>query len=106
MIRVPVTTTSRSYEVLIGSDSLARAGESIGSLLPSRNAFVVTVPPVKKRWSKVLVRSLRDAGIETTLLEMPNGERAKRLSTLEKLAEQLVKAGADRSATLIASAGA
>jgi 3-dehydroquinate synthase len=105
MIRVPVTTTSRSYEVLIGSDSLARAGESIGSLLPSRNAFVVTVPPVKKRWSKVLVRSLRDAGIETTLLEMPNGERAKRLSTLEKLAEQLVKAGADRSATLIAFGG-
>ena len=105
MIRVPVTTTSRSYEVLIGSDSLARSGESIGSLLPSRNAFVVTVPPVKKRWSKVLVRSLRDAGIETTLLEMPNGERAKRLLTLEKLAEQLVKAGADRSATLIAFGG-
>ena len=105
MIRIPVTTTSRSYEVLIGSDSLARSGESIGSLLPSRNAFVVTVPPVKKRWSKVLVRSLKEAGIETMLLEMPNGERAKRLSSLEKLAEQLVKAGADRSATLIAFGG-
>ncbi|MGA9471049.1 MAG: 3-dehydroquinate synthase [Terriglobales bacterium] len=105
MIRIPVTTPSRSYEVLIGSDSLARAGESIGTLLPSRNAFVVTVPPVKKRWAKVLVRSLRDAGIETTLLEMPNGERAKRLSSLEELAERLVKAGADRSATLIAFGG-
>jgi 3-dehydroquinate synthase len=105
MIRIPVTTPSRPYEILIGSDSLARAGESIGSLLPSRNAFVVTVPPVKKRWSKVLVRSLKEAGIETMLLEMPNGERAKRLSSLEKLAEQLVKAGADRSATLIAFGG-
>jgi 3-dehydroquinate synthase len=105
MIRIPVTTPSRSYEVLIGSDSLARAGESIGSLLPSRNAFVVTVPPVKKRWAKVLERSLTEAGIETTLLEMPNGERAKRLSTLDKLAEQLVKAGADRSAMLIAFGG-
>ena len=105
MIRIPVTTPSRCYEVLIGSGSLARAGESLADLLGKRKAFVVTVPPVRKRWAKVLVQSLTAAGIETTLLEMPDGERAKRLSTLEKLAEQLVKAGADRGATLIALGG-
>lgn len=105
MIRIPVTTPSRSYEVLIGSGSLARAGESLGNLLGSRKAFVVTVPPVRKRWAKVLVQSLTEAGIETALLEMPDGERAKRLSTLEKLAEQLVQTGADRGATLIALGG-
>lgn len=105
MISIPVTTPSRSYEVLIGSGSLAHAGDSLGNLFASRKAFVVTVSPVKKRWAKVLVESLTAAGIETTLLDMPNGERAKRLSTLEKLSEQLVKAGADRSATLIAFGG-
>lgn len=105
MIRIPVTTPSRSYEVLIGSGSLARGGESLGNLLGSRKAFVVTVPPVRKRWAKVLVQSLTEAGIETALLEMPDGERAKRLSTLEKLAEQLVQTGADRGATLIALGG-
>ncbi len=105
MIRIPVTTPSRSYEVLIGSGSLARAGESLGSLLADRKAFIVTVPPVKKRWATVLVKSLTEAGLETTLLEMADGERAKRLSTLEKLAEQLVKSGADRGATLIALGG-
>ena len=71
----------------------------------SRRAFVVTVPPVRKRWAKVLVKSLTAAGIETALLEIPDGERAKRLTTLEKLAEQLVKMGADRGATLIALGG-
>jgi 3-dehydroquinate synthase len=95
MIRIPVTTPSRSYEVLIGSGSLAHAGESLGDLLGNRTTFVVTVPPVKKRWAKVLVKSLMAAGIKTTLLEMPDGERGKRLSTLERLAEQLVKAGAE-----------
>jgi 3-dehydroquinate synthase len=105
MIRIPVTTPSRSYEVLIGSGSMAHARESLGNLLGNRKAFVVTVPPVKKRWAKVLVKSLTAAGIKTTLLEMPDGERAKRLSTLEKLAEQLVKAGADRGASLIALGG-
>src|SRR5882724_4880426 len=38
-------------------------------------------------------------------LEMADGERFKRLATLEKLAESLVKLGADRSATLIALGG-
>ena len=105
MIRIPVTTPSRSYEVLIASGALARAGESLGSLLGNRKAFVVTVPPVRKRWAKIFMRSLAAAGIKAALLEMPDGERAKRLSTLETLADQLVKAGADRGATLIALGG-
>ncbi len=105
MIRIPVTTPSRSYEVLIGSGLLARAGESLGSLLASRRAFVVTVAPVRRRWAKVLVQSLKAAGIETSLLEMPDGEPAKRLTTLEDLADQLVKEGADRGITLIALGG-
>src|SRR5271170_382184 len=36
---------------------------------------------------------------------MPDGERSKRLTTLEKLAEKLVKHGADRGVTLIALGG-
>jgi 3-dehydroquinate synthase len=105
MIRIPVNTPSRSYEVLIGSGALERAGESLGNLLADRRAYVVTVPPVRKHWAKVLEQSLVKGGIKTTLLEMRDGERAKRLSILEKLAEELVKAGADRGATLIALGG-
>jgi len=109
MIRIPVATPSRSYEALIGSGVLARAGEYLGKLLENRRAIVVTVSPVRRRWArvllKVLLKSLSAAGIETGLLEMPDGERSKRLSTLEKLAEQLVKQGADRDVTLIALGG-
>jgi len=105
MIRVPVTTPSRSYEVLIGSGLVARASECLGNFLANKRAFVVTVPPVRKRWAKVFVQSLASAGIGTTLLEMPDGERAKRLTTLEALAEKLVWQGADRGATLIALGG-
>jgi 3-dehydroquinate synthase len=105
MISVPVATPSRSYEVLIGSGLLARAGECLGKFLENRRAFVVTVPPVRRRWAKVLLKSLAASGIETELLEMPDGERSKRLATLEKLAEKLVKQGADRGVTLIALGG-
>jgi len=105
MISVPVATPSRSYEVLIGSGLLARAGESLARIIENRRAFVVTVAPVRRHWAKVLLKSLAASGIETGLLEMHDGERSKRLSTLEKLAEKLVKEGADRGITLIALGG-
>jgi 3-dehydroquinate synthase len=105
MISVPVATPSRSYEVLIGSGLLERAGEVLGKILENRRAFIVTVPPVRHRWAKVLLKSLSAAGVDTGLLEMPDGERSKRLVTLEKLAEELVNQGADRGITLIALGG-
>jgi 3-dehydroquinate synthase len=105
MISIPVAAPSRSYEVLIGSGLIGRAGECLGKILENRRAFVVTVPPVRRRWAKVLLKSLEGSGIETELLEMPDGERSKRLATLEKLAGKLVKLGADRGITLIALGG-
>ncbi len=105
MISVPVSTPSRSYEVLIGSGLLTRAGETLDKIIGNRRVFVVTVSPVRRRWAKVLSKSLSASGIDSALLEMPDGERSKRLATLEKLADKLVKQGADRGVILIALGG-
>jgi 3-dehydroquinate synthase len=43
--------------------------------------------------------------VKAEILEMRDGERFKRLASLEKLAEELLKMGADRSAILIALGG-
>jgi 3-dehydroquinate synthase len=105
MISIPVSTPSRSYEVLIGRGLLAQPGESLAKIIGNRRTFIVTVPPVRRRWAKVLLKSLASSGIDAEVLEMPDGERSKRLATLEKLAEKLVKHGADRGVTLIALGG-
>jgi 3-dehydroquinate synthase len=105
MHRIPVRTPSRSYPVLLGSGLLDRAGELLADLIGPRRVFVVTVPPVRRRWGKALLQSLAAAGLQTAMLEMPDGEPFKRLATLEKLAEHLVNQGADRNATLIALGG-
>ncbi|MBI3475765.1 MAG: 3-dehydroquinate synthase [Acidobacteria bacterium] len=105
MIRIPVRTPSRSYDVLLGSGLLGQAGDHVAKLVGQRRVFVVTVPPVRRRWGKILLQSLKDSGVEATTLEMADGERFKRLATLEKLAESLVKLGADRNSTLIALGG-
>ncbi|HWZ81447.1 MAG TPA: 3-dehydroquinate synthase [Terriglobales bacterium] len=105
MLRIAVRTPSRSYPVFLGSGLLARAGDHLGSLLRARKVFVITVPPVRRRWGKALLQSLDQAGVHGVALEMPDGERFKRFATLEKLAEQLVRLGADRNSTLIALGG-
>ena len=105
MIQIPVTTPSRSYDVLIGTGLLTRAGECLGSLLANRRVFIVSVGPVRRRWGRVLQTALAGAGVEAEILEMPDGERFKRLATLEKLAEKLLTSRADRGSTLIALGG-
>jgi 3-dehydroquinate synthase len=106
MTRVSVSTPQHSYDVVIEHGLLARAGEYLRDLLGTRKRlFVLTVPPVRKRWGSTLLASLKSAGFQTTVLEMLQGERYKRLSALEALAEKLVHFGADRDATLLAFGG-
>src|SRR5947207_2493828 len=105
MLRIPVHTPSRPYEVVLGSGLLARAGEQVSKLTGGGRVFVITVPPVLRRWGKVLMQSLAESGARADILKMADGEPFKRLATLEKLAEGLVKLGADRRATLIALGG-
>jgi 3-dehydroquinate synthase len=48
---------------------------------------------------------LAASGFQAQILEMPNGERHKKLATVERLAEKLSQLGADRSAAIIALGG-
>lgn len=56
-------------------------------------------------WGDVLVDSLAQAERAAVVLTMPDGEAAKRLSALEKLASAMVVAGADRHSVIIALGG-
>src|ERR1043166_3639662 len=105
MLRIPVQTASRNYEVVIELGVLARTGEILRTVLREHDLFIVTVPAVRRRWGKVLLKSLKTAGFSTKLIEMPEGERFKRFSTLETLADKMLKLGADRRAVVLAFGG-
>ena len=106
MVRIPIQTANDSYEAVIEPKSLSRAGailrELLGGVAP---LFVVTVPPVRRRWGRKLLNSLSAARFSPKIIEMPDGERYKRLVTIEKLAERLIKFGADRKAVIVAFGG-
>jgi 3-dehydroquinate synthase len=106
MVRIPVSTASQKYEAIIEPGMLSRAGGILKELLAGTPPlFIVTVAPVRRRWGKVLMKSLGAAGFSTNIIEMPDGERFKRLSTVESLAEDLLNAGADRRAVVLAFGG-
>src|SRR6266581_8524204 len=106
MFRIPVNTASNNYEAIIEPGILSRAGDILKELLTGApQLFIVTVAPVRRRWGKVLMKSLDAAGFSAKIIEMRDGERFKRLSTVESLAEDLLKAGADRRAVVLALGG-
>ena len=106
MTTVRVELQPRPYEVCIERGLLRKAGEILRPLLPATSKlFVVTVPAVRRKWAKKLTASLEGTGFEVRLIEMPEGERFKRLATVEELAEKLVKLGADRNSAAVAFGG-
>jgi 3-dehydroquinate synthase len=106
MPQVTIHVPPRPYPARIENGVLLRAGSVLADLLPQASRiFVLTVPPVRKRWGSKLVKSLTSAGFKPQVLMMPDGEPAKRLSTIEGLAEKLSRLGADRKAVIIALGG-
>ena len=95
-----------NYEAVIEHGLLSRTGEILRALLGGTPpVFVVTVPPVRRRWGRPLLRSLKAAGFTTQVIEMRDGERFKRLATVETLSEKLVKLSADRKSVILALGG-
>lgn len=108
MIRLNVEVPPRPYQVVIESGLIERAGarlREIYSAAHSPGIFVITVPPVRRRWEKKLMNALTSAGFAARLVEMPDGERHKKLATVELLAEKLAKLGADRGGVIVAFGG-
>jgi len=105
--KITVKTKNASYPVLVERGILKRAGKTISKLLSSRKSrcFVVTVAPVWTMWGGELQKVLREAKVEHSVLEMPDGERSKQLSTVEQLADRMASKGADRNSAVIAFGG-
>jgi len=97
MPQVTIHVLPRPYQALIENGLLTRSGSVLSELLPQASRiFVVTVPPVRKRWGSKLVNSLKASGFTPQVIPMTDGEPAKRLATVEALADKLARLGVDR----------
>jgi 3-dehydroquinate synthase len=108
MVRVPISSSSGSYDAVIGNGLIDEVGGLLRQLAGAKKVsklFVVTVSPVRRKWGRRLSKTLSSADCQAMWLEMPDGETAKKLATVEKLATQLTESGADRDTLLLAFGG-
>ena len=106
MPQATIHVPPRPYQAWIENGLLLRAGSVLADLLPtSSRVFVVTVPPVHKRYGAKFIKSLKDSGFSPEVVAMPDGEPSKRLANVEAMAEKLARMGADRKAVVIALGG-
>ncbi len=99
MIRVRVP--GGSYPVILEPGLLSRAGKTLKKLGASR-VCVVTNDVVWHHWGATLEKGL---GAQATVIRVPDGEQNKTLSTVETIAEELVRARADRGALIVSLGG-
>ena len=110
MRTIEVSTASAEYKVYVGSGLLPTLAGRIagaessqrGRKAQPRRTFVLTSPQIWALWSRQFLLSFAEP---PAVLFLPPGERHKRLAQVERLAQELAQAGADRSSLLIAFGG-
>jgi 3-dehydroquinate synthase len=98
--RIDVTSERRRYTVLIGAGLISNLPALLDEQQLGGSLVVVSCPPVWRLHGKRL-KGL--TGDELALI--PDGERAKRLPTVSRIYDVMVKRRLDRAASLIAFGG-
>lgn len=103
---VHVGLGERSYDILIGSGLLARAGDFIAALKGMRRLIVISDANVAPRYLDTLMTSLKAAGLQADALPpLPAGEGTKSFAQLEALLEAVLQKQPERGTALVALGG-
>lgn len=100
-----VELNENSYPLLVGTGILNRIGEFLKSDAKSTKVLVVTDTYVNHRYAPLVFESLREAGFDVVIVEVPIGEESKSLKQFSRLQDSLVENQLDRGSTLIALGG-
>ena len=103
MKKIKVQAANGAYDVLCGRGALAQLPRVVARVAKEGDVFVVSSPRVWRHWG-VRIEKILGTRRRATIL-MDDGEAAKNLSTVERTCRQLVRAGADRRALLVAVGG-
>ena len=102
---VDVNLAERSYQVLIGHGLLDTLGEKLRAIHPGSSCAVITDSNVGPLYAARALKSLADAGFKTVLVTVPAGEKSKSLACVEKACDEMIAAGLDRNACVVALGG-
>jgi 3-dehydroquinate synthase len=104
MPTIRISSFAGPYNVYCAPGALDHAASLLSSLGESTGMFIVSSPTVWRYWGKTLASKIPSQKGRRPIL-FDDRESAKRLATVEAIARDLVRAGADRRATLVAVGG-
>ncbi len=100
-----VDLPGRRYDIVIGSGLLAESGARIRPFLARPKVAIITDENVAALHLKTLRAGLDTAGISSTFLVMPPGEKTKSWNNLEVVVEWLIAQRIERDDIIIAFGG-
>jgi 3-dehydroquinate synthase len=104
--RIAVQLGARSYDIVVGSGLMGRAGLEIASVLRRPDTIIVTDSNVTGTpHLKTLERSLEAAGVAHRSILLPAGEATKSMAQLDELLNRLFDLGIERATTIVALGG-
>jgi 3-dehydroquinate synthase len=94
-----------SYPLVVGTGLLNSVGELLIPHTKSNKVLIVSDAYVKTRYMPVVLKSLKDAGLDVRTIEVPVGEESKSLVQFSRIQDSLVEHQLDRGSMLIALGG-
>lgn len=105
MTPIVIQAGSQKYEALVGSQLLEKIGALLAEKFRGPACAIVSDGNVAPLFAPTVVRSLTDAGFRPGLITVPAGESSKSLRQAEKICDQMIAAGLDRSSFVVALGG-
>lgn len=98
-------TEDKEYKIYIEKGILNNLGEHLSMAIKNKRVIIISNSLVNSLYGTKLLSVLRKDGFNSDLIEVPDGEKYKTLSTAKYLYDELLKMKADRTTTLIALGG-
>lgn len=103
MKTIPVRSAKGKYNVLVGRGALGQLPRAVARFGGNGGVFVISSPRVWRHWGTRIEKML--GATRRKIILMDDRETAKNLSTVERACRDLVRAGADRRALVVAVGG-
>jgi 3-dehydroquinate synthase len=102
---VHVELGPRSYDIQIGSGTLARAAELLDADQQDTHAVIITDANVDELYAEPVADSLVERGCEVSIMVVDAGEQSKSSDTAADLWERMLDEGTDRKSVVLAVGG-
>ena len=105
METIRVNLDARSYDVIIQTGGLARAGEWMARFPIAPRTLVIMDENTAELFGALALESMKAAGFDPVSAVITPGEASKSLSVADRLYENAIRAGLDRNCAIVALGG-